>query len=502
MSKQPVLTPQSEDFPRWYQDVIAKAGLAENGPVRGTMTIKPWGYAIWENIQRDLDRMFKATGHKNAYFPMFIPKSFLQKEAKHVEGFAMECAVVTHSRLEKDEDGTLKPASPLQEELICRPTSETIIMDSFKRWIQSYRDLPLLINQWANVVRWEMRTRLVLRTLEFLWQEGHTAHATYDDAEEETRKMLEVYRVFAEETMAIPVYVGRKTEGEKFAGAQHTYCIEAMMQDRKALQAGTSHNLGQNFAKAFEITYLSKDQKQETCWTTSWGVSTRLVGGLIMTHSDDAGLVIPPKLAPIHVVIVPIWKSDDEQKTVLDSAKALKADLEKFAYGPGRLQVEIDARDLRPGNKYFEWERKGVPIRCELGPRDVAGGKVVIAKRTGGDKETLDRAAFAGAVVGILDGIQKALFDKAKAFRDANTVSLDGNKAFVDFFTPKNAEKPEIHGGFVRAGWCEKPACEAKAKEQLKVTIRCIELDAKPEAGKCVICDGASPKRVIWAKSY
>jgi prolyl-tRNA synthetase len=414
----------------------------------------------------------------------------------------MECAVVTHSRLAKGADGQLHPASPLEEELIVRPTSETIIMHFFKRWIQSYRDLPLLINQWANVVRWEMRTRLFLRTLEFLWQEGHTAHATYEDAEEETRKMLEVYRSFAEDTMAIPVFVGKKTESEKFAGALHTYCIEAMMQDRKALQAGTSHNLGQNFAKAFEITYQSKDQKQETAWTTSWGVSTRLVGGLIMTHSDDKGLVLPPKLAPIHIVIVPIWKSDEERAKVLSYANELKAGLEKFAYGFGRLQVELDNRDRRPGDKFFEWEKKGVPLRVEVGPRDVAAGNVVVAKRVDGEKQVVSREKLVAEAVAMLDQIQKQLFEKAKKFRDENTIRVDDRETFVKFFTPKNAEKPEIHGGFVRAGWCESAACEAKAKEELKVTIRCIELDAPAEPGKCAICGGASPKRVIWAKSY
>jgi prolyl-tRNA synthetase len=497
------MTKRAEDYSAWYNEVVAAADLAEPAEVvRGCMVIKPHGYAIWETIQRTLDGMIKATGHKNAYFPLFIPKSFLQKEAKHVEGFAMECAVVTHSRLAKDAKGELKPASPLEEELIVRPTSETIIMHFFKRWVQSYRDLPLLINQWANVVRWEMRTRLFLRTLEFLWQEGHTAHATYEDAEEETKKMLEVYRVFAEETMAIPVYVGKKTEREKFAGALHTYCIEAMMQDKKALQAGTSHNLGQNFAKAFDITYLSKEQKQETAWTTSWGVSTRLVGGLIMTHSDDNGLVLPPKLAPIHVVIVPIWKTDEEQAKVIEYAKGIKTDLEKFAYGFGRMAVEIDSRDLRPGNKYFEWERKGVPIRVEVGPRDLAAGNLVAVLRTGGEKQVIGRDKFVAEAVSMLDAMQKALYDKAKKFRDENTIALDGHDAFEKFFTPRNPEKPEIHGGFALSGWCESADCEKKAKDELGVTVRCIPFDRKDEAGSCVVCGKASPRRVIWAKAY
>jgi prolyl-tRNA synthetase len=496
------LTSRAADYSAWYNEIVETADLAEHSPVRGCMVIKPYGYAIWETIQRTLDGMIKATGHKNAYFPMFIPKSFLEREAKHVEGFAKECAVVTHSRLELGPDGKLVPGSPLEEPLICRPTSETIIMDSFKRWIQSYRDLPLLINQWANIVRWEMRTRLFLRTLEFLWQEGHTAHATFEDAEEETRKMLEVYRIFAEDTMAMPVYVGRKTDSERFAGALHTYCIEAMMQDRKALQAGTSHNLGQNFAKQFDITYLSKEQKQELCWTTSWGVSTRLIGGLIMTHSDDQGLVLPPKLAPIHAALVPIWKTDEERAKVLAYAQELKAGLERHAYGFGRIAVELDARDLRPGAKFFEWEKKGVPLRIEVGPRDVAAGNVVVATRASGEKQTLPREKLVADAVALLDSVQRQLYEKAKKFRDENTVRLDDRDSFYAFFTPKNAEKPEIHGGFARSGWCENAACEAKVKEDLKVTIRCIELDAPAEPTKCVLCGGASPRRAIWAKSY
>jgi prolyl-tRNA synthetase len=501
--KQPSMTKRADDYSAWYNEIIANADLAEAAEVvRGCMVIKPYGYAIWETIQRTLDGMIKATGHKNAYFPLFIPKSFLQKEASHVEGFAMECAIVTHSRLTKNDKGVLVPASPLEEELIVRPTSETIINHFFKKWVQSYRDLPLLINQWANIVRWEMRTRLFLRTLEFLWQEGHTVHATFDDAEEETRKMLEVYRLFAEETMAMPVYVGRKTDREKFAGALHTYCIEAMMQDKKALQAGTSHNLGQNFAKAFDITYLSKDQKQEVAWTTSWGVSTRLIGGLIMTHSDDAGLVLPPKLAPTHVVIVPIWKTDEEQKKVIEYAQGIKAGLQKHAYGFGRLEVELDTRDLRPGNKFFEWEKKGVPLRVEVGPRDMAAGNVVVARRFGGEKETLPKDKFVADAVSMLDAMQKALYDKAKKFRDENTVAIDSRDEFRKFFTPKNADKPEIHGGFARSGWCESGDCEKAAKDELGVTIRCIELDAKDEKGHCGFCGKDSKRRVLWAKAY
>ncbi len=499
---------RSEDYSGWYQEVIKSADLAESSAVRGCMVIKPYGFAIWEAMKAGLDRRFKATGHKNAYFPIFIPKSFLQREANHVEGFAMECAVVTHHRLKKDKDGTLipDPDSKLSEELIVRPTSETIIGESFSKWVNSHRDLPLLINQWANVVRWEMRTRLFLRTMEFLWQEGHTVHADYDDAERETLQMLDVYQEFAETVMAMPVIVGRKTEREKFAGAEHTYCIEAMMQDRKALQAGTSHNLGQNFAKAFDITYLSKEQKQTTAWTTSWGVSTRLIGGLIMTHSDDGGLVIPPALAPVHVAIIPIrCKKDADKDAVNEYLAPLLASLRSQAYQGRALEVEIDMSKDRPGAKHFAYEKKGVPVRLEVGPRDMEAGNVVYKLRTGGEKITCTREEFGEQILGILGGIQTALFEKAKAFRAEHTRDLETRAELEAFFTPENAEKPEIHGGFARGGWCGETPCEEEVQGSLKVTIRCIPLKAEPFAGSCVGCgkpSKADQPKVVWAKSY
>jgi prolyl-tRNA synthetase len=502
------LTPRADDYSAWYLEVIAAADLAENSAVRGCMVIKPYGYAIWENIQRQLDDRIKATGHLNAYFPLFIPKSFLQREATHVEGFAMECAVVTHSRLKKGADGQLHadPDSKLEEELIVRPTSETIIGESFKDWVKSYRDLPLLINQWANVVRWEMRTRMFLRTMEFLWQEGHTVHADYEDAEVETRKMLEVYREFAENVLALPVYVGKKTEREKFAGALHTYCIEAMMQDRKALQAGTSHHLGQNFAKAFKIEYQSKEQKQVTAWTTSWGVSTRLVGGLVMAHSDDKGLIAPPAVAPIHVVVIPIRCGKPEERAAVEAYLApLLETLRTQTYLGRAIRVHVDMTDERPGAKHFAWEKKGVPVRVEVGPRDMEAKNVVYALRTGEEKKTISRDAFGAELVGILQAYQQGLLDRARAHRDANTRTIDGKADFVRFFTPANEEKPEIHGGFALAGWCGDGACEEQVKDAHKVTIRCIPLDGAPHQGSCVWCGKPSKEgqpRVIWAKSY
>jgi prolyl-tRNA synthetase len=510
-TKSSELPTRADDYPGWYQEVVNVAELAENSPVRGCMVIKPYGYAIWENIQAALDKRFKDTGHQNAYFPLFIPKSFLQREANHVEGFAMECAVVTHHRLKKDKDGQLipDPESQLTEELIVRPTSETIIGESFSKWVNSYRDLPLLINQWANVVRWEMRTRLFLRTAEFLWQEGHTVHADYEDAERETRQMLEVYREFAETVLAMPVIVGRKTDREKFAGAEHTYCIEAMMQDRKALQAGTSHNLGQNFAKAFDITYLSKEQKQTLAYTTSWGVSTRLIGGMIMTHGDDAGLIAPPAVAPIHVAIIPIrCKKDEDKAAVAEYLQPLIDALQAQAYQGRALKVHVDYGKDRPGSKHFTYEKKGVPIRVEVGPRDMEAGNLVYVLRTGGEKVTVTRDAFAEQALGILDGVQQALFETAKAFREEHTKVLDARADFDAFFTPQNAEQPEIHGGFVRGGWCGETACEEEVQGSLKVTIRCIPIDgdlAEPFSGACVACGKpakADQPRVVWAKSY
>ncbi len=508
MSKD-AITPRGDDYSAWYNELIEVADLAEHSAVRGCMVIKPYGYAIWEAIQRQLDDRIKATGHLNAYFPLFIPKSFLQREAAHVEGFAMECAVVTHSRLKKGPDGQLvpDPESALAEELIVRPTSETIIGESFARWVQSYRDLPLLINQWANVVRWEMRTRLFLRTMEFLWQEGHTVHADYDDAEAETMRMLEVYREFAENVLAMPVYVGRKTEREKFAGADHTYCIEAMMQDRKALQAGTSHHLGQNFARAFKIEYLSKDQKQETAWTTSWGVSTRLVGGLVMTHSDDKGLVLPPAVAPFHVVVIPIRCGKPEERAAVEAYLApLMKKLEGATFRGRPVRVHVDLTDQRPGAKHFTWEKKGVPVRVEVGPRDMDQGNLVYALRTGEEgKKTISRDAFADGLLGLLEDYQQGLLARARAFRDEHTVDVDDKGAFEAFFTPKNEDKPEIHGGFARAGWCGDDACEAQVKEKHKVTVRCIPFDAAAHTGPCVWCGKpgkADQPRVLWAKAY
>ncbi|HAY99269.1 MAG TPA: proline--tRNA ligase [Opitutae bacterium] len=492
-----------EDYPEWYQQVVKAADLAETSPVRGCMVIKPWGYAIWENIQRDLDRRFKETGHKNAYFPLFIPMSFLQKEADHVEGFAKECAVVTHSRLEADENGKLQPAGPLEEPLIVRPTSETIIGELFSKWVQSYRDLPLLINQWANVVRWEMRTRLFLRTAEFLWQEGHTVHATSEEAMEETRKMLEVYADFAENFMAMPVLTGEKTEAERFPGADATFAIEAMMQDRKALQAGTSHFLGQNFAKSSNIKYLSAEGKEEFAWTTSWGVSTRLIGGLIMTHSDDDGLALPPRIAPSHVVIIPVTPKEETRQQVLDYCIELKSQLEAQNYLDGRIRVEFDDRDLRGGEKAWGWIKKGIPLRVEVGPRDMESGSVLVGRRDRApkDKQSIPRDAFVAGITDILEEMQAGMLAKAKAFRDEHTREITSEAEFIEFFTPKNADAPEIHGGFASMGFCCDAQLEDKIAKQYKVTVRCIPNASVDEVVPCVFT-GQPGKRVIFAKSY
>ncbi len=503
------ITPtRNEDYAEWYQQVVRAADLAESSPVRGCMVIKPWGYAIWENIQRELDAMFKATGHKNAYFPLFIPKSFLEKEAAHVEGFAKECAVVTHHRLVEGPEGGLvvDPEAKLEEPLIVRPTSETIIGAMFANWVQSYRDLPLLINQWANVVRWELRTRLFLRTAEFLWQEGHTAHATAAEAEEETRRMLDVYGTFAEDFMAMPVLKGPKTASERFPGAVETYCIEAMMQDRKALQAGTSHFLGQNFSKASGIKFHTKEETQEFAWTTSWGVSTRLVGGLIMTHADDDGLVLPPRLAPAHVVILPVFKQgDDAARTkVMSFIEPLAKELRAVRWNDRRLEIEVDARDIRGGDKQWEWVKKGVPLRLEIGPRDVDSGSAMLARRDRApkDKVAVPRADLAARIPTLLDEIQAGLFDRARAFRKANTRRIDARADFDAYFTPKNDDKPEIHGGFALSHWCGRGECEAAIKEALKVTIRCLPFDAEREAGGCIVCGQPSERRAVFAKSY
>ncbi|MFT4551725.1 MAG: prolyl-tRNA synthetase [Chlamydiales bacterium] len=494
---------RQEDYPEWYQQVVKAADLAENAPVRGCMIIKPWGYGIWERIQRQLDDRIKASGHENAYFPLFIPVKFLEKEAAHVDGFAKECAVVTHSRLE-EKDGKLVPCGPLEEPLIVRPTSETIIGHSFSKWVQSHRDLPLLINQWANIVRWEMRTRLFLRTSEFLWQEGHTAHSTSEEAIKETTDILEMYREFLENVLAIPVITGVKSETEKFPGAEVTYCFEAMMQDKKALQGGTSHYLGQNFAKAFEIDFLNKDGKQEHVYTTSWGVTTRLIGALVMAHSDDDGLRLPPRIAPKHVVIVPFLTKPDLAEKVLAYAEDIAAEMRNLSYHGSPIIVHIDKRDLRGGEKNWEWIKKGIPLRIEVGPRDMDGNNVCLSRRDQGPKEktVLERGELAAQVCGILDEIQENYYNDAKAFRDANiTEEIQNFEDFTAYFTPKNKDKPEIHGGFVKGKWCENAACEEKIGE-LKVSIRCLPLEQSGTAGKCVICGSESFKDVIYAKSY
>ncbi len=501
--RQTAITPtRAEDYPEWYQQVIKAADLAENSPVRGCMVIKPWGYTLWENMQRVLDKMFKDTGHVNAYFPLFIPKSYLEKEAQHVEGFAKECAVVTHSRLELDENGKLVPASPLEEPLIVRPTSETIIGEMYAKWVQSYRDLPLLINQWANVVRWEMRTRLFLRTAEFLWQEGHTAHATSEEAWEETRKMLGVYADFAENYMAMPVIQGEKTAGERFPGAVSTLCIEAMMQDRKALQAGTSHFLGQNFAKAAEIKFQSEQGQEEYAWTTSWGVSTRLVGGLIMTHGDDDGVIMPPRLAPIHVVILPVIPKENVRAEVMEYCTRLRDELRDMIWDRRGLEVHLDDRDLRGGEKAWQWVKKGVPIRIEIGPRDIANDSVFMARRDTGEKKGVSRSEFVQTVGELLNEIQANLLNRARAFRDENTKRIDTKDDFYSYFTPKNADRPEIHGGFALTHWDGTEETAEQISKDLKVTIRCIPFNGEAEEGVDPFSGKPSKQRVVWAKSY
>ena len=485
-----VITPRAEDYNQWYNDVVRKGNLADHSAVRGCMVIKPHGFGIWERMQRRLDDRFKATGHVNAYFPLFIPKSFLSKEAEHVEGFAKECAVVTHYRLMNDPNGegvVVDPAAKLEEELIVRPTSETIIWNTYRDWIDSYRDLPLLVNQWANVVRWELRTRLFLRTAEFLWQEGHTAHATEAEAVEETLKILDVYAEFAEEYMAMPVIKGVKTASERFAGAVDTYTIEALMQDGKALQSGTSHFLGQNFAKAFDVTFANKDNTREHVWATSWGVSTRLMGGLIMTHSDDQGLVLPPKLAPHQVVIVPIPKPNDEITAV---AKTITTELEALGV---RVKYDDDDRK-RPGFKFAEHELAGVPVRIGIGKRDLAKGVVEVARRDEKTKESVPLEGIATFVNTLLDEIQDNLFQKALAHRTEHTTTVDDYAEFQRVLDEK--------GGFVMAHWDGSAETEARIKEETKATIRCIPLDAPEEAGVDMISGKPSSRRVIFARSY
>jgi prolyl-tRNA synthetase len=484
---------RSEDYSQWYNELVKKADLAEHSDVRGCMVIKPYGYSIWENMQHALDKMFKDTGHVNAYFPLFVPKSYLAKEASHIEGFAKECAIVTHYRLKNAEDGSgiiVDPDAKLEEELIVRPTSETVIWNTYKKWIQSYRDLPILINQWANVVRWEMRTRLFLRTSEFLWQEGHTAHATKAEAEKETLQMLDVYAEFAEKFMAMPVVKGKKTEGEKFPGAVDTYCIEAMMQDGKALQAGTSHFLGQNFAKAFDVQFSGKDGKLEHVWGTSWGVSTRLMGALIMAHSDDDGLIIPPKLAPIHVVVVPIFKKDEELEAITEKVNQITADLKKLG-----IIVKFDNRDTyKPGFKFAEHELRGVPVRLAIGPRDMQNGTVEVARRDTKEKQVMKMDDIASAIPTLLEDIQNNIYQKALRFRNEKTTLVDSFDEMVKVLDEK--------GGFVSAHWDGTAETEGIIKEKSKATIRCIPLDAKEENGKCVYSGNPSKRRVLFARAY
>ena len=499
MSQKPktAITPtRVENYPEWYQQVIKAADLAETSPVRGCMVIKPWGYAIWENIQKELDRRFKATGHKNAYFPLFIPMHYLQKEADHVDGFAKECAVVTHSRLEADDNGQLQPAGPLDEPLIVRPTSETIIGELFAKWVQSYRDLPLLINQWANVVRWEMRTRLFLRTSEFLWQEGHTVHATEEEAMVETRTMLDVYADFSENYLAMPVIKGEKTEAERFPGAVSTYSIEAMMQDKKALQAGTSHFLGQNFAKSSSIKFLNAESKEEHAWTTSWGVSTRLVGGLIMTHSDDDGLVLPPAIAPAHVVILPVTPKPDSRDAVLEYCRDLKQALEAQSYLGEPVRVELDDRDIRGGEKTWSWVKKGVPVRIEVGPRDMEKEAVFYARRDKAvkDKVSQEKASFVSEITALLENIQSNLFKKAQDFQKTHTQSIDNKEDFEAYFADEDA-------GYASVGFCLDSQLEDELAKRLKISVRCIPNDTVAETVPCIFT-GKDGKRVIFARSY
>lgn len=498
------LTTREDDFPQWYQEVIKDAQLAQNSPVRGCMIIRPYGYGIWENVQRDLDERIKDTGHENAYFPLLIPKSYLEREAEHVEGFAKECAIVTHHRLVEGPEGGLipDPEAKLDEPFVIRPTSETIIGEAYSQWVESYKDLPILINQWANVMRWELRTRMFLRTSEFLWQEGHTAHETAEEARQETMKMLEVYRAFAEESMAMPVICGEKPRHERFPGAVQTFSIEAMMQDRKALQAGTSHDLGQNFSRQFDIKYASRNQTQELAWTTSWGMSTRMIGGLIMTHGDDAGLIVPPRVAPIHIVIVPIARKDEDLEKIRQYLAPLLEKLAKQRYHDRKIRVRFDDRThIRTGPKFFEWERKGVPLRLEVGPRDIEKDELVFVRRDLGEKTSINRDAFADKATALLDEMQSALFEKAKSFRDANTRQIDDPAEFEAFFTPKNKKKPEIHGGFVRAHFndCEEALNKLKS---LKLTVRCVPLGEEDSEGTCVLTGRPSKKRVIYAKAY
>ncbi len=491
------ITPTREqNYPEWYQQVIKAADLAEVSPVKGCMTIKPWGYAIWENMQRIMDDEIKATGHKNLYFPLMIPLNYLQKEAEHIEGFAKECAVVTHHRLAKNDEGKLVPAGELEEPYILRPTSETIIGEAFSRWIQSYRDLPLLTNQWANIVRWELRTRLFLRTTEFLWQEGHTAHATAEEAMQESRMMLDVYARFAEEILAMPVIKGEKTESERFPGAVNTYTIEAMMQDKKALQSGTSHFLGQHFSRSFNIKYLSAEGREEFAWTTSWGTTTRLIGALVMTHSDDNGLVLPPRIAPAHVVILPVIHKEEDRANILEYCQQLAAQLRKLHFHERKLAVEIDTRDLPGGEKGWSWYKKGVPVRVEIGNKECSANTVFMGRRDHEYKNrvSISQTEFLQKIVGELDDIQNNLLQRAKEFKNKNTVSINNKDDFYEFF--------KGDGGFARIHWNGDQAIEAKIKSDLSVTSRCIPFDDQTGAGKCIFTGEESKQEVIFAKAY
>ena len=485
------ITPRAVDYSQWYLDIIAAAELADNSPVRGCMVIRPNGYAIWENIQKILDGMFKAKGVKNAYFPLLIPKSFFEKEAEHVEGFAKECAVVTHHRLALDDNKKLKADGLLEEPLIIRPTSETIIYSMYAKWVHSFRDLPLLLNQWANVVRWEMRTRPFLRTTEFLWQEGHTAHATKEEADEITLQMIEVYREFFEKYLAIPVIKGTKSESEKFAGAVYTTCVEAMMQDGKALQVGTSHMLGQNFAKPFDVKFTDKNGQYQYVWQTSWGISTRAIGALIMVHSDDKGLILPPKIAPVAVVIVPIWNKDSEMVGVVEQAKEVAAQI-SLQVG---CDVYVDEREGRPGPKFYEWERKGIPLRIEIGPREIADKAVVIVRRDLGDKAIVPLTDLSAKIKELLESIQANLCERAAQYREKMTKALDSYDEMKTFLAGQDS-------GFVTAGWCGSAECEAKVKTETTATIRCLPLQQDHQKTKCIVCGQATTDTVIFAKAY
>ncbi|MDE6432189.1 MAG: proline--tRNA ligase [Opitutales bacterium] len=495
-TKRTAISPRrDQNYPEWYQQVIKAADLAETSVVRGCMVIKPWGYALWENVKQQLGKMIKDAGYQDAYFPIFIPLRFFEKEAEHVEGFAKECAVVTHSRLQADGSGQLLPVSKLEEPLIVRPTSEVIIGESFSKWVKSYRDLPLKINQWANVVRWEMRTRMFLRTSEFLWHEGHAVHASAEEAKTEAIQNLNVYRTFVEDCMAMPVISGKKSESEKFPGADETYCIEAMMQDKKALQAGTSHFLGQHFARSSGIKFVNQDGDEEYGWTTSWGVSTRLIGGLIMTHSDDNGLVLPPRMAPVHVVILPMF-NDENKSTVLEYCESVKLGLSAQKYHGLDLAVKVDTRDVRGGEKFWSWVKKGVPIILEIGMRDIDKGNVCLTRRDSlyTDKQFINKDTFVKTAQEILDDIQKVLFERAKEYREKNTVDIASKQAFYDFFESNES-------GFVRTHWSGDPKIEQTVKQDLGVTIRCLPLDEN-ESGVCPFSGEFSKQRVIWSRSY